>query len=251
MDYLQHAKLISFQKISTFWPFILGGPIPYYPRERRKGSSRGRKWEKGNHPKVDETQGFQYLGHSKWTICSLLNWFCSKHLQLFALHTGRSNCLLPQKEAERKQQGQKMGKRELPESWWDTGFSVLGAFKMEPLASVNLILFQKISNSIHTGISNSVLPQREEERKQQGQKMGERESSKSGWDTGVSVLEEFKLDHLQPVKTDFVPKMSNFLPFIMGGPIPYYPRERKKGSSRGRKWETGTHPKVDETQGFL
>ena len=83
MDYLQHAKLISFQKISTFWPFILGGPIPYYPRERRKGSSRGRKWEKGNHPKVDETQGFQYLGHSNWTIWSLLNWLCSKKFPTF------------------------------------------------------------------------------------------------------------------------------------------------------------------------
>ena len=30
--------------------------------------------------------------------------------------------------------------------------------------------------------------------------MGKRESPKSEWDTGVSVLGAFKLDHLQPVK---------------------------------------------------
>ena len=38
---------------------------------------RGRqKRRKGNSPKLDETQGFQCLGHSKWTICILLSWFC-------------------------------------------------------------------------------------------------------------------------------------------------------------------------------
>ena len=47
--------------------------ISYYPRERKKESSRGWKWEKGIHTKVNETQGFQYLGHSNWTICSLFS----------------------------------------------------------------------------------------------------------------------------------------------------------------------------------
>ena len=79
VDHLQPVKLILSQQFSTFLPFILGGPIPYYPRERKKGSSSGRKWGKGNHPKVNETQGFLYLGHSNWTICSLLSWFCSKN----------------------------------------------------------------------------------------------------------------------------------------------------------------------------
>ena len=38
---------------------------------------RGRqKIRKGNSPKLDDTQGFQCLGHSKWTICILLSWFC-------------------------------------------------------------------------------------------------------------------------------------------------------------------------------
>ena len=35
--------------------------------------------EKGIHTtsKLNETEGFQYLGHSNWTICSPLSHFCS------------------------------------------------------------------------------------------------------------------------------------------------------------------------------
>ena len=38
---------------------------------------RAENWGKGNHSKVNETQWFLTLGHSNWTICSLLSWFCS------------------------------------------------------------------------------------------------------------------------------------------------------------------------------
>ena len=75
LDHFPTGRLILFQKISTFLTFILGAPISNYPRERKKGNSRGWKWEKGNHPKVDETHGFLTLGRSNWTICS---WFYSK-----------------------------------------------------------------------------------------------------------------------------------------------------------------------------
>ena len=146
LDHLQHVKLILFQNFSIFLPFILGGPIPYYPRERKKGSSRGRKWGKGNHPKVNETQGFQYLGHSNWTICSLLNIFVRKCFHLFTFHNGRSNFFLPQREEEGKQQGQKMGKRDSPKSECDTGVSDFGAFKLDHLQPVELILSQNFSN---------------------------------------------------------------------------------------------------------
>ena len=40
-------------------------------RERKGG------WGKGNHSKVNETQGFLTWGHSNLTICCLLSWFCS------------------------------------------------------------------------------------------------------------------------------------------------------------------------------
>ena len=66
---------------------------------------------KGIHSKMDETQWFMYLGHSNWTIHSLLSRFCSKKVSPFYLsYWERSNFLLPQKKEEMKQQGQKMGK---------------------------------------------------------------------------------------------------------------------------------------------
>ena len=128
---------------------------------------------------MDETQGFLYLGHSNWTICSLLSWFC---LQIF------------------------------PSSW-----------------------------SLYWGVQFLITPESEVKKK---------DSPKTGRDTGVSVFGAFKLDHLKPVKLLMCQNISRFLTFILGAPISYYPRERKRGSSMGWKWEKGIHPKVNETQGF-
>ena len=84
--------------------------------------------------------------------------------------------------------------------------------------------------TFHTGDSNFLLPQREEGRKEgAGAENGKRDSSKSEWDPGAPVLGAFKLDHLQPVKLILFQKISIFLPFILGSPISYYPRERKMG----------------------
>ena len=58
-------------EIFPFFPFflcILGLPFLIIPESW--------KWEKGIHPKGDETQGFQYLGNSNWIINNLLSWFC-------------------------------------------------------------------------------------------------------------------------------------------------------------------------------
>ena len=41
---------------------------------------------------------------------------------------------------------------------------------------------------------------------------------------GVYVLGAFKLDPLQPVKLILFQKISTFQIFILGRPIPYYPR---------------------------
>ena len=101
LDQLQPAKLTLLQTISTFLTFILEAPITR-ERERKKGSSRGWKWGKGNHPKVDETQGFLYLRHLNWTICGLLSWLCYKQFLLsWPLYWG-SHFLLPQREDVRK-----------------------------------------------------------------------------------------------------------------------------------------------------
>ena len=47
LDHLQPVKLISFQNISTFLPFILGGPISYYPRGPERGKKEGAGAENG------------------------------------------------------------------------------------------------------------------------------------------------------------------------------------------------------------
>ena len=75
-----------------------------------------------------------------------------------------------------------MGKRESPQSERETGVSDPGVFKLDRLQTVKLILFQKCFTffTFYTGRSNSLLPQREEERKQHGQIIGKRDSFKSG-----------------------------------------------------------------------
>ena len=59
------------------------------------------KMGKGNSPKMDEIQGFLYLRHSNWTICSLLSQFCSPNFTTFSLSCWESNSYYPrEREAE-------------------------------------------------------------------------------------------------------------------------------------------------------
>ena len=71
-----------------------------------------------------------------------------------------------------------------------------------------------------------------------------------GAEFGVSDLGTFELDHLQPVKLILFQKLSIILTFILGRPILYYPREWKRGSSRGWKWEKGFTQKLMRHRGF-
>ena len=76
--YLRHSNwticsLLSFfcsKKFPSSWSLYWELPFLITPE---KG-----KWEKGNLPKLDYTQGFLYLRHLNWTICSKLSLFCSK-----------------------------------------------------------------------------------------------------------------------------------------------------------------------------
>ena len=54
---------------------------------------------KGNFPtsKLDDTEGFQGLGHSNWTICSPLSLFCSDIFATFSLSYWRGQFLSPQR----------------------------------------------------------------------------------------------------------------------------------------------------------
>ena len=92
---------------------------------------------KGNPPSIDETEGFQCLGHSNWTICSPLSLFCSENFQLFHLYIERPILIYPwQRRAEN-------GKREYYKHWWNRGISLPGAFKIGPFAALEAHFVQK------------------------------------------------------------------------------------------------------------
>ena len=90
--------------------------------------------------KLDETEGFQCLGHSNWTMCSPLSPFCSKRLSTFSLSYWEANSYYPR--------GPIMGKGNSsnPKSGWDRGFSVPGTFKLDHLQPFEPILSWKIFN---------------------------------------------------------------------------------------------------------
>ena len=97
--HLSHSKIIP-SVSPSYWE-----ANSYYPR--------GILWEKGILPtsKMNEREGFQYLGHSNLTICSPLSHFCSDIFATFTLSYSGDHFLLPQ--------GANNGKREFfpPKKW--------------------------------------------------------------------------------------------------------------------------------------
>ena len=89
---------------------------------------------------------------------------------------------------------------------WDTGVSVLGAFKLDNFQPVELFLSQNYS-SFPPFILGSPIPYYPREKKAEYEK---REFTINGWDTRVSVLGAFKLDHLQPVELFLFSKLFHF-----------------------------------------
>ena len=132
-----------FYFFNTFLPFILEGPIPYYPRERRKGCSSVRQWGKGNHPKVNETQEFLYLGHSNWTICSLLSWFCTKKFPHFSYWKVQ----IPITPEKGRSSGRKWEKGNHPKVNETLGFLYLGHLSCT-ICSLLIWICEKMSQSI-------------------------------------------------------------------------------------------------------
>ena len=145
LDHLQPFKLILFHKFSISLTFILGGPISYYPRERKEGRSRGWKWGKGN-----ETQGFLTLGHSNWTICSLLSWFCSKNVQPFWLSYWEVQFLINPERGRKEEAGAENEEKGITQKWMrHKGFWPWG-IQIGPFAACicSLILFQNFSTCL-------------------------------------------------------------------------------------------------------
>ena len=69
LDHLQPFKPILFWNFSNFFTFILGSQF-LLPQRANYGS-----WENFPFPNMDETEGFECLGHSNRTICSPLSQF--------------------------------------------------------------------------------------------------------------------------------------------------------------------------------
>ena len=162
LDHLQPVQLILLPNFPTFLSFILGGPISYYPSERKKGSSRGWKWEKGIHTKVNETQGFQYLGHSNWTICSLFSRFCSLIFPPSCLSYWEVQFLITQEIGRKEAAGAEIGEKGFTQKWMrHRGFSTWG-IKKGPFACCSADFVPQFFHLpvLHTGRSNFLLPKR-------------------------------------------------------------------------------------------
>ena len=88
---------------------------------------------------MDETEGFQCLGHSNWTICIPLNPICSETFSSFSLSYWEVNSSYPR--------GPIMGKGNSSnfKTEWDRGISVPGAFKLDHLHPFKPLLFRKFS----------------------------------------------------------------------------------------------------------
>ena len=92
---------------------------------------------------MDDTEGFGCLGHSNWTICSLLSHICSPNFPTFSLSYWRRPILITP-ERGRLKMG-KGGKGNSPKMD-ETGVLVPRAFKLDHLQPVKPILFPKFSN---------------------------------------------------------------------------------------------------------
>ena len=95
----------------------------------------------------DDRKWFLTLGHSNWTICSLLSRFCSKNFPLVYLLYWEVQFLITPERGRKVLSvaaGPENGGRESPKSERGTGFFDPGVFILDHLQTVKLILFQKI-----------------------------------------------------------------------------------------------------------
>merc|ERR1711950_104175 len=89
---------------------------------------------------MDEAEGFGCLGHSNWTICSLLSHFCSYKFKTFSLSYWEANSYYPRGLILRK------GNSSNFRNGQNRGVWVPGAFKPDHLQPVKPLLFPQFSN---------------------------------------------------------------------------------------------------------
>ena len=176
---------------------------------------------------MDETEGFQCLGSSNWTICSPLSPFCSGNFQFVSPLYWGGQFLFPQRANSEK--------REKPNSRneWDRGFECLGHSNWTiciPLSHFCSGNFQNFSLSYWE--ANSYYPRGLIVRK------GSFANSRNGWDRGISVPGAFKLDHWHPSKPLLIWHFSKLFTFILGGQflLPQRANSEKGEFCQFQKW---------------
>ena len=94
---------------------------------------------------------------------------------------------------------------------WDTGFSDPGAFKLDHLEPVELILFQKIFTFLPIILKAPISNYPRE--KEEGRSNGEKGINQGNHPKGFSGLWAFKLDQMQPVRLILLQKTSTYSNF--------------------------------------
>ena len=184
---------------------------------------------------TDQTQGFQYLGHSNWTICSRLSWFCPKTFPLPDLYT-----LYPREL--------KMRRRESPKSGWHTGVSVSGRSNWTICSLLRWFCGKKFPSLYLSYWGLLFLITAERGRKETAGDENGKMGITQKWMTskGFSMW-SIRTGLFAACWTDFVPKFFHLFsqpPIINQFLLP------QRGRSRGWKWEKETLPKWMRHRGF-
>ena len=117
---------------------------------------------------MNDTKWFLTSGHSNWTICSQLNWFCSEIFPHFYPSYWEVQFLITPERGRKEAAGAENGEKGFLQKWIrHRGFCTWG-IQVGPFAACRADFVLKIFHlsTFHTGRSNSLLPQREEGRKE-------------------------------------------------------------------------------------
>ena len=92
------------KKTSPFHPSSHNKPILITAERGREEGEGAENWKRETSKSVWDTHGFLTLGHSNWSICSLLNWFCPKKIPPF-YPASHNKPFLITAERERRKKG--------------------------------------------------------------------------------------------------------------------------------------------------
>ena len=145
--YLGHSKWTICYLLSWSCPKNFQSSLALYWGSHFLMPQRGENEKKGFTQKCMRHRGFSAWGSQTWSFAACWADFVPKFFNLSELYTGGSHFLLPQRVSEK--------------NGWDTVDSILGAFKLDHLYPVKLILSKKFSIILRFMLSSHfLLPQR-------------------------------------------------------------------------------------------